>query len=109
MRHHTITHKPAAGMSLETRQWMEQMEGDAAVVPVQTASESSSTCDDKVDWNSMPKDPSVGMAAVFTPYNIVFGGGERYLLAIVASMQVGATASACLVVANAQWWQRVPV
>lgn len=45
------------------------------------------TCDASVDWNAEKKDPSLGMAAVFTPYNIVFGGGERYLLSVVAVMQ----------------------
>lgn len=47
----------------------------------------ASTCDASVDWGSSKKDPNLGMAAVFTPYNIVFGGGERYLLSVVSAMQ----------------------
>ena len=42
-----------------------------------------------VDWGALPKDPGQKRAAVFTPYNIVFGGGERYLLTAAAVMQVG--------------------
>ncbi|PRW51010.1 Glycosyl transferase family 2 [Chlorella sorokiniana] len=40
-----------------------------------------------VDWSALPRDPAQKRAAVFTPYNIVFGGGERYLLSVVKTMQ----------------------
>eukprot|EP00887_Chlorella_sp_A99_P005834 scaffold1.g5834.t1 len=44
-------------------------------------------CFTTVDWGAMPADPNTGLAAIFTQYNIVFGGGERYLLMAVAVMQ----------------------
>jgi O-antigen biosynthesis protein len=40
-----------------------------------------------VNWSKLEIDPGKGLAAVYTPYNIVFGGGERYLLSTVAAMQ----------------------
>ncbi|KAL4444085.1 hypothetical protein ABPG75_011822 [Micractinium tetrahymenae] len=40
-----------------------------------------------VPWGTMPRDPAKNRAAVYTPYNIVFGGGERYLLTVVQVMQ----------------------
>lgn len=46
------------------------------------------TCDASLDWKTMATDPGLGMAAVFTPYDIVFGGGERYLLAVARSVQM---------------------
>lgn len=41
----------------------------------------------EVDWGSMRRDPRGGLAAVYTPYDITPGGGERYLLSAVAAMQ----------------------
>ena len=45
------------------------------------------TCRASVDWEAMKIDPKRGLASVFTPYDILFGGGERYLLAAVAALQ----------------------
>jgi glycosyltransferase involved in cell wall biosynthesis len=44
-------------------------------------------CESKVNWSTLPIDPNLKQAAMYTPYNIVVGGGERYLLSTVASMQ----------------------
>ncbi|EFN56792.1 expressed protein [Chlorella variabilis] len=44
-------------------------------------------CPVSVPWDQLPRDPGKKRAAVFTPYNIVFGGGERYLLSVVAVLQ----------------------
>ena len=49
----------------------------------------SSQCGAKVDWAAMEEDPGLKRAAVFTPYNLVVGGGERYLLSVVLAFQVG--------------------
>ena len=50
---------------------------------------SSPQCGAKVDWAAMERDPGLKRAAVFTPYNLVVGGGERYLLSVVQAFQVG--------------------
>lgn len=57
--------------------------GEELVLPVSMRK----TCRAYVDWETMRRDPDRGMAAVFTPYNILFGGGERYLLTAVAALQ----------------------
>ena len=53
------------------------------------AVKNSSSCGAKVDWAAMQSDPGLNRAAVFTPYNLVVGGGERYLLSVVLAFQVG--------------------
>jgi glycosyltransferase involved in cell wall biosynthesis len=54
-------------------------------LPPPTSSPRCSTRE--VDWSTMRTDPGKGVAAAFTPYNILPGGGERYLLSAVAALQ----------------------
>lgn len=51
------------------------------------ASPAANNCYSTIDWGALPADPKTGVSAVFSPYNIVFGGGERYLLMAVAVLQ----------------------
>ncbi|KAI3427093.1 hypothetical protein D9Q98_007032 [Chlorella vulgaris] len=61
--------------------------GWASLQPREAGSKPARQCPVSVPWDTLPRDPAKTRAAVFTPYNIVFGGGERYLLSVVAVMQ----------------------
>ena len=62
-------------------------EGSFDGVDIQLPDAMRKTCRAGVDWETMTRDPNGGLAAVFTPYDILFGGGERYLLSAVAALQ----------------------